>query len=125
MTNGEVLVARNLPARRDEVEEERPGYLFSRQHYERAFRIEVEMLVGFAREMLYVPAEGDGVDLYDSPVVRQRRQEAAKAALDTLWAIMAEKNAQESESTPLPGLIAFDEKAVHSRTQRRLRRSTM
>jgi hypothetical protein len=31
------------------------GYLFSKRHRDNAFRIEAEMLVAFARQMLYEP----------------------------------------------------------------------
>jgi hypothetical protein len=79
----EVAVARNvLPARRDEVEPELPGYRFSRQHYENALRIDAEMLIGVARELLYQPDEG--ADPYDTPVIRQRRQEASRAVLNVV-----------------------------------------
>jgi hypothetical protein len=105
MTDGEVVaLTRNvLPARRDE--DERPGYLFSRQHYENAFHIQAEMLVGVARELLYQP--DGGADPYDTPVIRQRRQEAAKAVLDVLWAEMSERNAVEGKPSLTPALIAF------------------
>jgi hypothetical protein len=106
MTDGEIAVARNvLPARREAVEDESPGYLFSRQHYENALRIEMEMLVGVARELLY--RSDGGADPYDTPVIRQRRQEAARAALNVLWAMMSEYNAQEGEPSLTPGLIQF------------------
>ena len=90
-------------------------YLFSPQHYDNAFHIEAEMLVSFAREMLYEPDQG--VDPYDTPVIRQRRQEAALAALDVLWALMAHKNRQEVRPRPQPALVAL----THP-DQRRLRR---
>jgi hypothetical protein len=99
-------VARNVPpARRDEAEQERPGYLYSRQHYENALRIDAEMLVGVARELLHQP--DGGADPYDTPVIRQRRQEAARACLDVLWAEMSEYNAQMGAPSLTPGLIAF------------------
>jgi hypothetical protein len=98
-TDREIAVPRNvLPARRDAVEEERPGYLFSRPHYDAALHVEMEMLVGVARELLYRPQEG--ADPYDTPVIRQRRQEAARAALNVLWAMMAEKMLRRATPTP-------------------------
>jgi hypothetical protein len=81
------------------------GYLFSPEHLDNAFHIESEMLVAFARQMLYYPDEG--ADPYDTPIIRQRRQEAARAALDVLWALMAEKNAWEGSPTPQPALVAL------------------
>lgn len=92
-----------------------PDYLFSRAHYDNAYRIEAEILVAFARQMLYEPDEG--ADPYDTPVIRQRRQEAALAALDVLWALMAHKNRQEVRPRPQPALVGL----THP-DQRRLRR---
>ena len=65
-----------------------------------AFALEVENLVGFARLMLQPPS-----DLLDSPMVRQRRQDAALAALDVLWASLAEKNTREDQATAYTGLV--------------------
>jgi hypothetical protein len=90
-------------------------YLFSPEHLDNAFHIEAEMLVSFARQMLYRPDQG--VDVYDTPVIRQRRQEAAKAALDVLWAMMAEHNVAHDEPPPTPALLA-----LRLQPRRRLRR---
>jgi hypothetical protein len=89
------------------------SYLCSTEHLDNAYRIEAEMLVAFARQMLYQPDQG--ADPFNSPIIRQRRQEAAKAALDVLWALMAEKNVANGERTPQPALVAL-------RPQRRLYR---
>jgi hypothetical protein len=114
-------VPRNvLPAVRDEDGRRKTpiddDYLYSRAHYDNALRVDTEMLVGVARELLYRPDEG--ADPYDTPVIRQRRQEAAKAALDVLWAELAQRNAVMGEPHPRPGLIAFREEL----RPRRLRR---
>ena len=39
-------------------------------------------------------------------MIRERQVEAARAVLDVLWAVIAERNAQEGELQPMPGLIA-------------------
>jgi hypothetical protein len=58
-----------------------------------------------ARELLNQP--DGGADPYATPVIRQRRQGAAKACLDVLWAMMSEYNAQEGKPSLTPGLIQF------------------
>jgi hypothetical protein len=68
------------------------------------------VLVGFARHCLQ-----DTPSVYDTDVIRQRHTEAALAALDALWAMMAEHNDVEGEPTPLPGLIMFNEEVVRLR----------
>jgi hypothetical protein len=89
--------------------------LLSTEHYDNAFASELEMLVSFARQMLYRPDQG--VDPYDTPNIAQRRQEAALAALNVLWAIIAERNFATGDSPPTPALLAL---RLHP--QRRLRR---
>jgi hypothetical protein len=81
------------------------SYLFSPEHFDNAFDIELEMLVAFARQMLYRPQTG--ADPYDTPIIAQRRQEAAKAALDVLWAIMAERNIANGEPPPTPASLTL------------------
>jgi hypothetical protein len=118
-TSAEVAVARNvLPACRDDEHQERPGYLFSARHYDNALRIEAEMLVGVARELLYQPDRG--ADPFDTPTIRQRRSEAARACLDVLWAMMSERNTVEGEPTLVPALVRYTEEL---RPRCRLKRS--
>jgi hypothetical protein len=61
------------------------------------------MLVAFARQMLY---KHPG-DPFDTPVIQERKQEAAKAALDVLWALMAHHNVTNGDAPPTPALIAL------------------
>jgi hypothetical protein len=92
-----------------------PDYLLSEAHFDNAFGIEAEMLVAFARQMLYRPDQG--VDPFDTPVIRQRRSEAAKAALDLLWAMLGERNAEQDDPPPTPAILA-----LRLTPQRRIRR---
>jgi hypothetical protein len=103
------------PALREEQETRRssPDYLFSLAHLDNAYRIEAEMLVAFARQML-CRHPGDPLD---TPIVHERRQEAARAALDVLWAVMAEHSAAHDLPPPTPALLA-----LRLQPQRRLRR---
>jgi hypothetical protein len=88
---------------------------FSPAHREKAFRKELEMCVGMARQLLYRHPN----DCFATPVILERRQEAAAAILDLVWALMAEQNALDGEPTPLPALIAFNEKVLRRRRLRR------
>jgi hypothetical protein len=110
----------NFPARRED-RASAPGalsgsYIFSRQHYENAFRIELEMAVGYSRHLL----DRYPTDVFDAPVILERRREAAKAILDYVWALMAHKNVQEGDPDPLPALIAFNDEIRPRRLVRRL-----
>jgi hypothetical protein len=72
------------------------------------------MLISFARQMLY---QHPG-DPYDTPIIRQRRQEAARAALDVLWAIQAEYNVANDQPPPTPALLSL--RLAPQRRNRRL-----
>jgi hypothetical protein len=73
------------------------------------------MPVGFSRQLLDpTPC------VIDSPVIPERKVEAASAVLDVLWTILAEKNAADGESTPLPALIQFDPVLLRRRLRRAL-----
>jgi hypothetical protein len=61
------------------------------------------MAVGYARQLLF-RHPGDPLA---SPMVLERRAEAAKAVLDYLSALMAAKAAADGEPDPLPALILF------------------
>src|SRR5689334_2094231 len=78
-----------------------------------AFMSECETLVSFARLMLQPPG-----DLLDSPMIRQRRQEAALAALDALWASLATYNVANGDAPPTPATSAL--RAVPQRRTRHL-----
>ena len=89
---------------RDEAEQIlSDDYLFSPEHLDNALRLDMEMLVAFARQMLY---HHPG-DHYDTPIIRERRQEAAKAALNLLWALMAEHNVANDQPPPAPAMLAL------------------
>jgi hypothetical protein len=66
-----------------------------------AFHAELERLAAWARTLLDATP-----DIIDSPMIRERRAEAARAVLDVVWAVIAERNAMEGEPHPVPGLIA-------------------
>jgi hypothetical protein len=100
LIDSEAAVTREVrPALRDQHDD----YLFSTDHLDNAYRIEAEMLVAFARQCLY---QHPG-DPYDTPTIRQRRQEAASAALDLLWALMAHHNVANGDPPPTPALLAL------------------
>jgi hypothetical protein len=80
---------------------------------EAAFDIEAEVLVAFARCMLQPPA-----DVLTSPAVIERRREAALAALDAPWAVMAVYRTEVGLPPPTPAELAL--RAVPQRRRRRL-----
>ncbi len=101
LSDSEVVVAektihRKLPARADA---ESSGGFTDRQR-EAAFHTQVERYTAWAVELL-----NDTPRVIDSPAIRDRRAEAARAVLDLLWAVIAESNAMEGERHPMPGLI--------------------
>lgn len=90
---------------------ETSGYIGSRRHRGNVFNKQLEMAIGYVRELL----DSDRNDPLDAPVIQERKQEAARAILDYVWALMAIKNLQDGEQHPLPGLIAFDEEVLRLR----------
>jgi hypothetical protein len=92
------VVGETLPARLAPYKE---TSTFSKEQREEALRLQVEMLVAWARELL-----DPTPDVIDGPMIRQRRVEAARAILDVLWATMARYDTLEGELHPVPGLIA-------------------
>jgi hypothetical protein len=74
---------------------------FTRHQRDTAYHAQVERYVAWARTLL-----DDTPSTIDSPMIRERRVEAARAVLDVLWAVLCEHNAQEGELHPVPGLTA-------------------
>jgi hypothetical protein len=95
------------------VGELEPATRFTKRQRDDAYHSTVERYVAWARTLL-----DPTPDIIDSPMIRERRTEAARAVLDVLWAVMAERDAQEGEPHPAPGLIEHKYPEV-----RRLRRS--
>ena len=106
MTNA--IAARSL-VKRD------PATSFTKRQRDAAYHCEVERYVAWARALL-----DSTPDVIDSPMIRERRVEAAAAVLNVLWATMAEYNAMEGEPHPVPGLIAH----LYPPEVRRLARSS-
>jgi hypothetical protein len=101
LSDSEVVVPQNaihtrLPARSDP---ETSG-AFGKRQRDAAYHGSVERYVAWAIELLDATP-----DVIDSPMIRERRAEAAAAVLDVLWAVIAERNAMEGEPHPVPGLI--------------------
>jgi hypothetical protein len=71
----------------------------AKRQRDRAYHSAVERYVAWARQLL-----DDTPSVLDSPMIRDRRVEAAAAVLDVLWAVLAEHNAIEGEPHPVPGL---------------------
>jgi hypothetical protein len=109
------MARETLPALTGHVRPHGKGYPFSQEHRDNCFRIELEMAVGYARQLLDRHAESDP---YDTEIIIERRRVAAKAILDYVWALMSEKNVLEGEGIPSPALVAFDQEL----RPRRLRR---
>ncbi len=98
-----------IPAKiRRERSAESSGYVGSRRHRDNAFRKQLEMAIGYVRELLDLNPN----DPLDAPVIRERKQETARGILDYVWALMAIKSARDGEAHPLPGLIVFDEEVL-------------
>lgn len=85
-----------LPARSDP---ETSG-AFGKRQRDAAYHASVERYVAWAVELLDATP-----NVIDSPMIRERRAEAAAAVLDVLWAVIAEHNAMEGDPQPVPGLI--------------------
>ena len=102
-----------IAVRSDTPEKASSSWAFTRRQRDAAFHSEVERLVAWTRTLL-----DPTPSIIDSVSIRDRRGEAARAVLDTLWAVIAEYDAMEGEPHPLPGLIA------HLPEMRRLRRSS-
>ena len=89
-----------MPAVPAEVRE-RATTGFSRRSRDDAFRAEVERYAAWIQGLL-----DDTPAIIDSPMIRERRIEAARAVLDLLWAVIARRNLLDDEPQPVPGLIA-------------------
>ncbi len=69
-----------------------------------AFKIELEMAIAYSRQLLYRHPN----DPFFSPVIEERRADAAKAILDYVWALMAERAvAQEEALGSTPATLAL------------------
>ena len=88
---------------------------FSKHERDRAYQAAVERYVAWARELL-----DDTPSVIDNDVIRERKVDAARAVLDTLWAVLCEYNDIEGEPHPVPGLIAH----LHTPEVRRLGRGS-
>jgi hypothetical protein len=105
-----------IPAKVRVKREPESSVTFTRHQRDVAYHAQVERYVAWARELL-----NDTPRIIDSPMIQERQVDAARAVLDVLWAVIAERNLTEGEPHLLPGLIAHHR---HTPELRRLARSS-